>query len=436
MHSRLRRTPHSEIGGSFLLSSRTRNMFVGIIAASALALTGCTSDKEAPTTAEAATLDATTMSAIDEAVAQAMQWSRSTEAVIGVWTSSGEYVHGFSTDDASDVDANALFRGAQTTQPVMCALLLDLVAEGMLSLDRELTQDIPRQTGVDDITYGQLCDGTSPLPDFKAPYNDIFVTNPTRHWATGEFIAESLIRPPLSWPGLDVHRSDTNAVLLGKALTVVTGESLEDLLKQRVFKPAGMSSSYYPDMRELTITDPNSLSGLAFLPGPVCEEGPLSLAEVSPSILRAAGATVTSVTDVKQFYEHYLGGTFGGDKFGSVVTEALPTKNPERDEEGNPLAEVEDSPSMRGFGVVQIGSLWGFDGSMPGSATSAWHDPAAGFTVVVALNNSTVGAGFATTLAHQITALVGAVEVPWSAEDKAAALAEAAICQEPEDTEE
>src|SRR5690606_20182862 len=109
----------------------------------------------------------------------AMQYSGSTSAVVGVWDASGAYVHGY-----GDVAAGAPIRAAQASQPVMCALLLELAADGTVALDRLVSEDIPRQIGLDGITYGQLCSATSGLADFKAtPLRDIFTNNPTRAWS-------------------------------------------------------------------------------------------------------------------------------------------------------------------------------------------------------------------------------------------------------------
>lgn len=365
-----------------------------------------------------------------------MEYSRSTQAVVGVWSSDGDLVQAFNTEGGdSNFDANALFRGAQTTQPVVCALLLDMVATGEVTLDREVAQDLPRQTGIGDVTYRQLCDGTSGLPDFKGKYNNLYVTNPHRSWPTGEKIAEALILDDLSWPGLDVHRSDSNAVLLGKALAVVAGDPLYTLLSERVFLPAEMNSSSYPSGEQLTVPGENTLSGIAYLPGPQCEAGPVDLTEQSSTILGAAGATYTNVGDIKRFYEHYLGGTFGGSQ-ATIVTDSKPTKNPERNEDGEPTSEVAEGGNQRGFGIVKQGNLWGYDGSLPGSLTSAWHNPDSGFSVVVALNNSTAGGSVATELAKQIAAIMGEAGENWTAEDMAASIASKHVCPPAEESEE
>lgn len=407
-----------------------------MVAASALLLTSCTSSDAKPFDDQAETLGAEQSELVSTAVQQAMTLSGSTQAVVGVWTADGELVRAYASEGAEEsFDANALFRGAQTTQPTLCALLLDMVDEGEVSLDRKVAEDLPRQTGIGDVTYRQLCDGTSGLPDFKRDYTSQYITNPTRNWATGEKIAEALILDAPSWPGLDVHRSDSAAVLLGRALKVAGNDTLRNQLEERVFLPAGMNSSeYLSDAETFTIPGNNTLSGISYLPGPQCDADPVSMVEQSPSILGAAGATATTVGDLKRFYEHYLGGTFGG-KHSEVITETKPVKNPERNEEGEPTEELDTAGAQYGFGVIQQGPLWGFDGALPGSLTATWHNPETGFTVSVALNNSTAGAGFATTLAKQIAALVGEAGEAWTAEDMAASLTSQQVCAPAADAE-
>jgi len=374
---------------------------------------------------------------IESAVTEAMKLSGSTEAVVGVWKGEdAAYVQGF----GDGVDGNTHIRAAQASQPVMCAALLSLVDEGKLSLDRKVSADLPRQVGVDDITYAQLCDGTSGLADFKPGITDIFANNPTRAWPDKELLAQGLARSPLSWPGLDVHLSDTSAVLLGRALHQAANEDLPDLLKQHVFAKAGMGASYYP---EDPLTDTSLTSGLTgltqpFAAGePVCDVDPTAVSEVSPSMLAGAGATVTTVNDLKNLYTHYFDGTFGADST-KLVTEAKSTLNPKRDEDGKPVEDA-DEPSDEAkaaerfwaFGLEKVDSLYGQSGAMTGTLTAAYHDPKTDFTVVVALNNSTAGAGFIRTLALQLAAIAGE-ETSVSAEDHAAALAETAPCRSDE----
>lgn len=370
------------------------------------------------------------MTQVDEAVAKAMSYGGATEAVVGIWSEEGDYVSGFISGSDREFDANALFYGAQTLQPVLCAAVLQLVEDGELTLDREVSRDIPRQTGIGDVTYRELCDGTSGLRDFKKKFNKEYLNNPTRDWPEGQLVAEALIQKELPWPGLNVYRSDSAAVLLGSALAVRTNGDLNELLNELVFTPASMPDTFVASSNEQILEADNTLSGIGYLPGPNCEAGIVDFSKVSPTQLGSAGNYVTSVTDIKNFYEHLFDGTFGGEAGLATLTETKSTKNPKRNAEGEVETEAEPTSTERGFGVFKRGPLWGFDGSMPGSATTAWHNPETGFTVVVAINNSAGGSTFATKMSQEIAAIVGVQDLTWTAEQKANQIAKSAVCQE------
>ena len=188
--------PTEVIGGSVesKLQRRIRVTSLALLAAATLGLTACTGNGGALGAAEANTVDAGLATRIDEAVSSAMTQSGSTAAIVGVWTgSAGDYVRAY----GDGVAANAAIRGAQATQPVMCALLLELVDDGVVALDREVSQDVTRQVGIEGITYGQLCTAQSGLADFKGRVSDIFVNNPTRPWSDRELLAQGLAQSPL-----------------------------------------------------------------------------------------------------------------------------------------------------------------------------------------------------------------------------------------------
>lgn len=409
---------------------------LALLSALAIFITGCSSSKPDATAIPETTLAAGTVTAIDSAISEAMQLAKATEAVVGVWSESGDYVSAFSSGSSREFDARALFRGAQTNQPILCALVLQLESEGSLKLDREVSRDIPRQTGIGDVTYRQLCDGTSGLPDFKGKFTNIYLENPTRTWPSGQLIAEALIQPKLSWPGLDVHRSDSDAVLLGRALSVLAEGDLPEMLEEKVFEPAEMFNTDIVESGTNLIPGDNSLAGTGFLPGPNCEAGPVDFTELSVTMLGNSGNTITTVSDIKNFYTHLFNGTFGGEAGLQTLTTVQPTDNPKRDSDGNVTEEPENPTSFRGFGVLKEGSLWGYNGALPGSATAAWHNPETGFTVVVALNNSTAGAGFASNLAKAIAAITGEPGLTWTVEEMNEKLVAAEVCPPVEEDDE
>lgn len=414
---------------------RARVATLSLLTVAALTLTGCTNGPLGGSDGEANSIDAGLAGSIDEAVASAMQLSGSNEAIVGVWTPSGEYVQAY----GEGLKANAPIRAAQATQPVMCALLLDLVEQGQLDLDRKVSDDLPRQVGIEDVTYSQLCQATSGLADFKSTnLVDIFANNPLRIWSDRELFAQAQAHSPLSAPGAEQHQSDTNALLLTRALRQVTGNPVSQMLETRVFEPAGMSRSSFPSDAALQTELPSDgMTGRTYPSSggaPVCTvpgeaEGEVVALEatevptVSPSMLGGAGATVTTVTELKNFYEHYLAGGYGTSSADLVTSISAPIPEPVEGED--PQAPPVDGWT---FGLEKQGPLFGMSGAITGTLTAAYHDPAGQFTVVVTLNNSSAGAGFARALAFELAAMSGA-GVEWTVEDQAAALAERAVCQ-------
>lgn len=428
-----------EIGGNAVkeFARRTRFAAVALFTLTALGLSACSGTGQGSSDTAVNTVNAGLATSIDEAIAHALTLSGSDSAIVGLWGSNGAYLQAY----GDGVNVSSPIRAAQASQPVMCALLLDLVDEGQLTLDRKVSEDLTRQVGLNDITYGQLCRATSGLADFKPRLSNIFINNPTRPWVDRELLAQGMAHSPLSWPGLDVHLSDTNAVLLGRALTSVTGTNLTELLHARVYGPAGMTSSSYPaDPLVATALPSGAMPALTYPSSsgaPVCDAGVSEIPRVSPSMLQGAGATLTTVSDLKSFYERYLTGGFGG-LTAEEITTSTSTDNPKRDEQGNPLPPAEDAvadPNAKlwAFGLEQVGPLYGMSGAMTGTLTASYHDPASGFTVVVALNNSSAGANFIRTLALQLAALASEAgngpALDWKAEAQAATLTAAAICQ-------
>lgn len=413
---------------------RARVATIGVLAVAALGLSACSSGGLTGSSGDVSTIDASLAGSIDDAITKAMEQSGSTEAIVGVWgNDGGEYVRAYGSEK---INGGSPIRGAQATQPAVCAVLMDMAGEGDIDLDEKISEELTRQVGIKDVTYRQLCDMRSGIADFKGGFTDLFANNPTRLWPEQELIAQGLIDSPRPWPGLNMYQSDTNAVLLARVLRVKSGQDTGRLLSEHVFDKAGMGSSYFPAAEDSSISD-SAMTALTYPSSggkPVCDAGVTELPEVSPSMLGGAGGTVTTVTDLKNLYTHFFDGTFGGEEMAKLAKETIPAENPKRDPKtGDPTTEPDPEGRQWGFGMEKQGPLFGRVGAITGTLTAAYHDPDSNYTVVVALNNSSAGAAFVKALAFELAAISAgagvAPEVPWSAEDQQAILQKAAVCQ-------
>lgn len=462
--------------------ARSHAAGITLLLALTLIVSGCTDKQiDAGPIEQLNTVNTDIAAKIDEATVNAMKISGATQAVVGVWGAGGDYLKSF----GEGATPGSHFRAAQTSQPLYCALILEKAASGQLDLDRKIRLDNPREAGVNNVTYRQLCDMRSGLADFKTGYENIFVSNPGRVWSDRELLSQGVVRSPLSWPGLDVHPADTNALVLARVLRIKYRGNDGKLL-QPVLDLAGMTNTSIAKPDETGMPG-GSLTPLVYptTGGETnCTVDAVTVEKVSPTMLGAAGPAVTTATDLKNFYEAYVGGKLG-DK--TTVLQAYPYPNPERDEEGMPTSTEGDAaaaakplPGMLnsaatgkngddkntagknknkngdtakqketsvigvadenaatpqygwGFGIEKIGPLWGRYGAITGTLTAAYTNPEKGYTIVVALNNASAGPAVSQSFALQLAAFAAEAtgeKLAWSAADQAANMTEYSACK-------
>lgn len=397
------------------------------LAVMTLLLSGCTSTEKVETEA-GNPMPENIAAELTKVVKSAMELSDSSQALVGIWAPwTGDFVEGITTD-GSELSGDSQFRAAQSSQAVVCAALLSLANDGEIELNRKLLKDMPRQVGIEGVTYGQLCEGTSGIADFKKGFKEVFANNPTRFWPERELIAAGVVDSPLSKPGAEFHASDTNAVLLGRGLSLALQRPLAEILEERVFGPRGMSETTFPLPKSLTV-DGSSFAGTNFAmeKGAVLCDSPQKITEVSNSMLAGAGGSVSTMKDLKKFYVDYVNGAYESGSTKGIVTKSKAFTAA--------TAEAPESLERWGFGLMNVGPLWGNAGEITGTISAAFHEPTSGYSVVVVLNNSAAGASFAKNLALKLTSVIaqeaegGLGELPWKSADMTEALKAAAVCK-------
>ena len=417
------------------LTRRTTRAAAGLLTVSALILTGCTggdgdlgagSNNVTPAIAEQ----------VDAITAEAMEASRSTQAVVGVWMPDGSsYVTSYG-DRAPSPDAP--IRAAETTAPMACAALMQLIATDEIDPDAEVGADLARQTGIEGITYRQLCDGTSGLADYAGAYRGITVNNPARPWNPNELIAQGLTQSPLPGAGEDVYISNTDLVLLGRALRAVTASTNADTFERLVFDPANMDHSRYPQTEQDGAL-PGAMNALITPSSggePVCDVDPIVVKDLSHSYLSTAGGTITTAEDLHAFYTQFFAKTYGGSAVFDDMFQPKSLHRPKRDASGTivePAKEPGEGEAVHEYamGFERVGSMYGRSGELPGTMTSAFIEPESGMMVFIALNNSGASlaipraAGFA--LAAAAAAEAG-VSLEWTVDPHLDTIRSNAVC--------
>lgn len=227
---------------------------------------------------------------------------------------------------------DSTFEVASVTKTFTATAILLLDQQGALSIDQPASDFVPDLTEgllqigpVDhgpEITLRQLLGHTSGLPDYWSdpPYLQgqfnaflvAFVARPDRVWAPDELIAFAADLDPIGLPGATWHYADTNYVLLGRILEVVHQAPLEQVYRDVLFDPLGLSTMY------LTYHEPAPTARLEAHR----YEGHEDLYQVPrQSADWAGGGLVSSTDDLSAFIEALAGGgLLDADHLGEMTT--------------------------------------------------------------------------------------------------------------------
>jgi D-alanyl-D-alanine carboxypeptidase len=211
------------------------------------------------------------------------------------------------------MEARLRFRAGSLTKSLVATIVLQLVAEGRLSLADTLEHWLPKILPYgDQVTIRQLLGHTSGVPqDWATIERTLYGSRQGRFrsWSPQALVALVAGRPPSFPPGTAWSYSNTGYILLGLLVETAGGATLAQELQRRIVEPLGLRSTYLPgDAREI----PGPMSRGYSLPvGPRGEvlDGPLlDFTAQNPSWAWAAGALVSDLEDLVGFFRALLGG--------------------------------------------------------------------------------------------------------------------------------
>lgn len=158
-------------------------------------------------------------------------------------------------EDGTPMQSTDILEIGSNTKSMTIVLLMQLVEEGLISLDDPLSQYLPDQAALlpngDQITIRQMAQHTAGLYD----YGDNIIAAGVADSAAMEagFTPAELVQDaadngtPYFTPDEEGqwHYSNTGYVLLGMIIEEATGEKLSDLFQTRIFDPLGMESAVF-----------------------------------------------------------------------------------------------------------------------------------------------------------------------------------------------
>jgi len=281
------------------------------------------------------------------------------------------------------VRQDTLFHMGSTSKSFTAALILQLEAQGKLSLDDPLKKWLPQYPAWQDVTIRRLLNMTSGIPNYSETetISRIWVNEPSRELTAAELIAAAY---PSSTNHLPVntgyHYSNTNYILAGMIAAKATGRSYRDLVHEMVIAPLGLNSTFYENGTYPAAVIDRLAHG--YFENPACNDYepnckvPANLPmmgrdvrTMNTSWTQAAGGAIASARDVDRWMRAVFEGHVVPPKQQAEWMALVSTKT------GKPIADVSaDNPNGFSLGLgkavlAPIGAHWFYEGVTHGYRT-------------------------------------------------------------------
>jgi D-alanyl-D-alanine carboxypeptidase len=283
-----------------------------------------------------------------------------------------------SPERGSAMTPDTRVRIASISKSFTAAVALQLVEEGVLSLDDPLSTWFPDLVpAASAITVRSLLQHTSGLYDYledrryvALPYQD-----PGRAFAPNELVAYAAQFAPSFQPNAPDawDYSSTNFVILGMVIEQATGNSLASEMRTRIFEPLGLESTFFvPDE---AVEEPFATGHSR---GSMQREVAMSFAYATANVVSTAG-------DVNRFGRALFAGELLGDEARALMLEFVSGKG------------QYNMPTLGyGLGVMrnqlpvgrsaEVATVYGHIGGFGGFRSALWHAPNSGITVSLGVN--------------------------------------------------
>ncbi|MCP9994239.1 serine hydrolase domain-containing protein [Streptomyces albogriseolus] len=261
------------------------------------------------------------------------------------------------------VPADGRFRISCITKPFVAVVVLQLVAEGKIELDRTVESYLPGLLPYGDrITVRNLLQHTSGLYNYADSFQkpgDRFLRDRYKHYEPEDLIAIAAAKPLEFEPGTKFAYCNTNYFVIGLLIKKVTGRTHREEITERILQPLGLTETVLPG------DDPE-------IPGPHARGymqiggEPVDVTLMNPSEAGCAGEIISTTKDLDTFFAALFDGKLlNGPEFTEMTTPLPPEM-------------IENLPMGIGYGlgIMKLENdkkldLWGHGAGIPGYATFA-----------------------------------------------------------------
>ncbi|MEW2398546.1 serine hydrolase domain-containing protein [Streptomyces sp. NPDC046862] len=284
------------------------------------------------------------------------------------------------------------YRVGSISKTFIATVLLQLEAEGELSLDDSVEKWLPGVVRGDDYDAGkisvrQLLSHTSGIYDVlkdsefqRRVFSEEFLDHRYDTWTAESMVAMALRNKPDFDPGKGWKYSNTNYILAGMIIKRVTGNTYRDEIRQRIIEPLGLKGTRSPGT-DPRLPRPHSRGYTKFSKDP---GAPIhDVTEYNPSVMGASGDMISTSADLIRFNTELLsGGLLPKAQLSEMMTPAEQSA-----EERNP---------SYGLGLyrykLKCGKVvWGNGGDVHGSSAAAFTTRDGGHALAFDFNGMWAG---------------------------------------------
>lgn len=156
-------------------------------------------------------------------------------------------------DPAEMAESSMRYSVGSISKQFTAAAVLLLEQQGKLSINDPISKYLPDLTRANEVTIRMLLSHTSGYQDY---WPEDYLMPPMSQPTTAQHILDTWGKKPLDFdPGTQWQYSNTNFVIAGRIVEMVSGEPLMQFLQEHIFRPLDMKEVWNSDLQKLDKPD-------------------------------------------------------------------------------------------------------------------------------------------------------------------------------------
>jgi D-alanyl-D-alanine carboxypeptidase len=290
-------------------------------------------------------------------------------------------------DGGPPVSASALWQIGSNTKAFTAVIMLQLEAEGKLSISDPIGKWLPQYPAWRHITIRQLLDMTSRIPDYlyQPAFDTTFAADPATRFTAARLVSYAA-GLPLGPAGY--HYTNTDYILAQMIIEKVTRDTYADQLTRRIIIPLRLHTTCLAPYTCPPSDAAAMPAGYFYLAGAPPSLFGKAMPRLALTWAQATGGIVSSLADMttwdRALYQGRLLPPRQQRQLESLVSEAT----------GKPIRRTTAAdPNGYGLGVHQVfnpqtGIIWDYEGQAFGARVLHLYLPRTGLLIAVAANSS------------------------------------------------